>query len=428
VPEGSHARMARRHATRSRPAWSTQAGSPTSSPGREPAHLPDSTYAQDGVGRPRRDTSTPAPEPDRERLERAVAELEARPSGSRSRRGRPRRPPSSSSPRPGSSSWSATSLRRQRIASSSGWARPRGVLAGSGPRRGRCRRARGDTRRADADGLVRTPSNPLLKVTTSRWWRARRMPTPVRAARRRSSWWTTRRLPALQRPLALGADVVFHSATKYLAGHSDTVAGVAVSPARIWPTSSASCRTRSAPCRAPGLLPRPARPADARASGRAALRQCAGDRPLLAAARTSPGCATRPHGRAIRAPTGDPRREPDWRPAAGWSASCRGGRDGRSARDRAVAICEPPGSSPSPSRWARRVADRGPGRDDPRVGGLVAARGAGRADPALDRIETRGTSSPISGPRSTPRSAFDPGGTSAVGGGMRLRPAGVTSS
>src|SRR4029079_7521058 len=32
--------------------------------------------------------------------------------------------------------------------------------------------------------------------------------------------------PALQRPLTLGADIVFHSATKYLAGHSDTVVGV----------------------------------------------------------------------------------------------------------------------------------------------------------------------------------------------------------
>jgi cystathionine gamma-synthase len=34
--------------------------------------------------------------------------------------------------------------------------------------------------------------------------------------------------PALQRPLDHGADVVFHSATKYLAGHSDTVNGVIV--------------------------------------------------------------------------------------------------------------------------------------------------------------------------------------------------------
>ena len=34
--------------------------------------------------------------------------------------------------------------------------------------------------------------------------------------------------PAFQRPLTLGADIVFHSATKYLAGHSDTIGGVAV--------------------------------------------------------------------------------------------------------------------------------------------------------------------------------------------------------
>ncbi len=34
--------------------------------------------------------------------------------------------------------------------------------------------------------------------------------------------------PALQRPLDFGADIVFHSATKYLAGHSDTVLGIAV--------------------------------------------------------------------------------------------------------------------------------------------------------------------------------------------------------
>jgi cystathionine beta-lyase/cystathionine gamma-synthase len=34
--------------------------------------------------------------------------------------------------------------------------------------------------------------------------------------------------PAIQRPITLGADIVFHSATKYLAGHSDTICGVAV--------------------------------------------------------------------------------------------------------------------------------------------------------------------------------------------------------
>lgn len=34
--------------------------------------------------------------------------------------------------------------------------------------------------------------------------------------------------PVIQRPLELGADIVYHSATKYLAGHSDTVSGVLV--------------------------------------------------------------------------------------------------------------------------------------------------------------------------------------------------------
>ncbi|CAH1857031.1 trans-sulfuration enzyme family protein [Convivina intestini] len=34
--------------------------------------------------------------------------------------------------------------------------------------------------------------------------------------------------PYLQRPLALGADVVIHSATKYLGGHSDVIAGLVV--------------------------------------------------------------------------------------------------------------------------------------------------------------------------------------------------------
>ncbi len=34
--------------------------------------------------------------------------------------------------------------------------------------------------------------------------------------------------PYFQKPLQLGADIVIHSATKYLGGHSDVVAGLAV--------------------------------------------------------------------------------------------------------------------------------------------------------------------------------------------------------
>lgn len=41
--------------------------------------------------------------------------------------------------------------------------------------------------------------------------------------------WST---PLLQKPLALGADIVVHSCTKYLAGHSDLVAGAVISTAQ----------------------------------------------------------------------------------------------------------------------------------------------------------------------------------------------------
>ena len=72
-----------------------------------------------------------------------------------------------------------------------------------------------------------TPSNPLLKVVDI-------AATAATVARRAAEGGrrplivvdNTFASPALQRPLTLGADIVFHSATKYLAGHSDTVVGV----------------------------------------------------------------------------------------------------------------------------------------------------------------------------------------------------------
>jgi cystathionine beta-lyase/cystathionine gamma-synthase len=75
-----------------------------------------------------------------------------------------------------------------------------------------------------------TPSNPLLKVID--------IAAVARTVRERSGDEAAKQplvvvdntfaSPILQRPLELGADVVFHSATKYLAGHSDTILGVAV--------------------------------------------------------------------------------------------------------------------------------------------------------------------------------------------------------
>jgi cysteine-S-conjugate beta-lyase len=40
--------------------------------------------------------------------------------------------------------------------------------------------------------------------------------------------------PALQQPLQLGADIVIHSATKYLGGHSDLIAGLVVTREKEW--------------------------------------------------------------------------------------------------------------------------------------------------------------------------------------------------
>jgi cystathionine gamma-synthase len=73
-----------------------------------------------------------------------------------------------------------------------------------------------------------TPTNPLLKVVDIRaaagvvGERFGDGPRPLVVVD------NTFATPVLQRPLDLGADIVFHSATKYLAGHSDTVLGVAV--------------------------------------------------------------------------------------------------------------------------------------------------------------------------------------------------------
>ena len=74
-----------------------------------------------------------------------------------------------------------------------------------------------------------TPSNPLLKVVDIGAVRAL---LDRRAAegggRPHVVVDNTFASPAIQRPLTKGADIVFHSATKYLAGHSDTILGIAV--------------------------------------------------------------------------------------------------------------------------------------------------------------------------------------------------------
>ena len=70
---------------------------------------------------------------------------------------------------------------------------------------------------------LETPSNPLLSITD-----IAAVSALGRAAGAVVVVDNTFATPILQRPLALGADVVVHSATKYLGGHSDVVGGAVI--------------------------------------------------------------------------------------------------------------------------------------------------------------------------------------------------------
>ncbi len=70
---------------------------------------------------------------------------------------------------------------------------------------------------------VESPSNPLLKLVD--------LELVARIARQHgvlAVMDNTFATPCLQRPLAAGFDIVVHSATKYLNGHSDVISGIAV--------------------------------------------------------------------------------------------------------------------------------------------------------------------------------------------------------
>ncbi|MGE5703360.1 MAG: PLP-dependent transferase [Clostridia bacterium] len=71
--------------------------------------------------------------------------------------------------------------------------------------------------------LIETPTNPLMQVTD--------IAVIVEIAKQHSLLTivdNTFMTPFFQRPLELGADLVFHSATKYLGGHNDVLAGLIV--------------------------------------------------------------------------------------------------------------------------------------------------------------------------------------------------------
>jgi cystathionine gamma-synthase len=189
-----------------------------------------STYAQDGVGKPRRGYEyARSQNPTRERLERAVAALEGGRHGIVFASGS-----------------AATAAIAELAAPGDEILVGDDVYGGTFRYLERVRRGAGvDTTYLDlAQGVdplwealsertrlvwFETPSNPYLKVVD--------IVATVAVVARRAAEGGRRPLvvvdntfasPANQRPLIHGADIVFHSATKYLAGHSDTILGVAV--------------------------------------------------------------------------------------------------------------------------------------------------------------------------------------------------------
>jgi cystathionine beta-lyase/cystathionine gamma-synthase len=191
-----------------------------------------STYAQDGVGRPRGGYEyARSQNPTRERLERAVADLEggrhgiAFASGSAATAAIAQLASAGEEILVGDDVYGGTYRYFERVHRPAGAGEARYVDLASGP---------------DAlwEGLTErtrlvwfeSPSNPLLKVTDIAASAALVRERAAQAGQERPLIVVdnTFASPALQRPLELGADVVFHSATKYLGGHSDAILGIAV--------------------------------------------------------------------------------------------------------------------------------------------------------------------------------------------------------
>jgi len=304
-----------------------------------------STFAQDGVARPRRGYEyARSQNPTRERLERAVAALEGGAHGIAFASGS-----------------AATAAIAELSAPGDEVVVGDDVYGGTYRYLERVHRGKGiDVRYVDLaagqDELwealsertrllwFETPSNPHLKLVD--------IAATVETVRRRAAEGGGRPLivvdntfasPALQRPLSLGADIVFHSATKYLSGHSDTILGVAVTTD---PVVAERLRfLQNAMGAVPGpldcfLVLRGLRTLHLRmerhSSNAALVAQFLADRPDVAAVRY-PGLTSGPHAHPAARLVGGQLRTGggmvSFVPAAG-------GRHARTAAERAIAIGE----------------------------------------------------------------------------------------
>jgi cystathionine gamma-synthase len=304
-----------------------------------------STFAQDGVARPRRGYEyARSQNPTRERLERAVARLEGGATGI-----------AFASGSAATAAIAELSMPGDEIVVGDD------VYGGTFRYLERVHRGKGiDTRYVDLasgqDALwealsertrlvwFESPTNPHLKLVD--------IAATVETVRRRTAEGGRQPLvvvdntfasPAIQRPLSLGADIVFHSATKYLAGHSDTILGVAVTSD---PAAAERLRfLQNAMGAVPGpldcfLVLRGLRTLHLRmerhGSNAAAVARFLAGRPDVATVRY-PGLSSGPHAHPSARLVGGQMR------SGGGMVSfvpASGGRRGRSAAERAIAIGE----------------------------------------------------------------------------------------
>ncbi len=106
---------------------------------------------------------------------------------------------------------------------------------------------------------IESPTNPAMEVAD----------LPALAAAGRAAGATvvvdnTFATPLLQQPLSMGADIVLHSATKFIAGHSDVVLGAVITDSdELWASAGVAAQEPRRDPWADGGLPSCTRAADA---------------------------------------------------------------------------------------------------------------------------------------------------------------------
>ena len=188
-----------------------------------------STYAQDGVGEPRGGFEYARTQnPTRARLERAVATLEGAEHGIAFASGSAATVSIAELAHPGEEILVGDDVYGGTFRYFDKVLRPKGVLIRFVDMSGGAEGIRAALNERTRLVWFETPTNPWLKLVDVAMVADTVGHVPgARGERPLVVVDNTFASPALQRPIHLGADVSFHSTTKYLAGHSDTVSGVA---------------------------------------------------------------------------------------------------------------------------------------------------------------------------------------------------------